>query len=140
LTDARNHRPNHLWQTLAFALVYNLVLWGGAGLALLTPWPLDAAAIWIGFILGTALGSWSTFLGPRLGQNPQTLPSTSCCPGCQTPLKRWHQIPIAGYLLLRGRCARCRQMISAHYPLVELAIGMVGALVAWGLLHLTRGS
>jgi len=55
----------------------------------------------------------------------------SRCPACEQPIPAWHNIPLLSYLLLRGRCARCRARISARYPLVELGAGVLAALVAW---------
>jgi leader peptidase (prepilin peptidase)/N-methyltransferase len=37
---------------------------------------------------------------------------------------------LAGWLL-RGRCSACKTRISARYPLVELATGLLFAAVAW---------
>ncbi|MDH2294854.1 A24 family peptidase [Cobetia sp. 1AS1] len=54
----------------------------------------------------------------------------SRCPGCDTPIK-WHDnLPILGWLKRRGRCASCNTRISAQYPLVELAGGVLGACIA----------
>lgn len=44
---------------------------------------------------------------------------SSHCPGCQTPIKARHNVPVLGWLLLRGRCASCKVPISGRYPLVE---------------------
>jgi len=55
----------------------------------------------------------------------------SACPSCGTPIRAIHNIPVAGWLMLRGRCAHCRAPISARYPLVELLGGVVAALLAW---------
>jgi leader peptidase (prepilin peptidase) / N-methyltransferase len=55
----------------------------------------------------------------------------SACPACQTPIKAWQNIPVASWLLLRGRCAFCKAKISLRYPLVELATGLLSAWVAW---------
>ena len=44
----------------------------------------------------------------------------SHCPKCKAPLKLWHNIPIVSYLLLKGKCASCKNKISPRYPLVEL--------------------
>ena len=57
----------------------------------------------------------------------------SHCPNCDTPLKVWHNIPVISYLLLRGKCAFCRNNISPRYPLVELLTSVLGLLVAWVL-------
>jgi leader peptidase (prepilin peptidase) / N-methyltransferase len=55
----------------------------------------------------------------------------SACPACKTPIKPLHNIPVVSWLALRGRCAACRAPISARYPAVELATGLLSAWVAW---------
>jgi leader peptidase (prepilin peptidase)/N-methyltransferase len=55
----------------------------------------------------------------------------SACPSCKAPIKAWHNFPVVSWLLLRGRCASCKTKISARYPLVELATGLLSAWVAW---------
>src|SRR5690606_4273561 len=57
----------------------------------------------------------------------------SACPRCSTPIKPWHNVPLLGWLSLRGRCAACGQPISVRYPLVELLTGLLSALVLWRL-------
>lgn len=54
----------------------------------------------------------------------------SHCPRCQQAIRWWHNIPLFGWLLLRGRCANCRQHISYRYPLVEgLVAGLFGTII-----------
>jgi leader peptidase (prepilin peptidase)/N-methyltransferase len=55
----------------------------------------------------------------------------SACPACKTPIKAWQNIPVLSYALLRGRCAACQAKIPLRYPAVELACGVLSALVAW---------
>ena len=55
----------------------------------------------------------------------------SHCPSCGAPIKAWHNVPVAGWLALRGKCAACRAPISARYPLVELLGGLLAVLAAW---------
>jgi leader peptidase (prepilin peptidase)/N-methyltransferase len=55
----------------------------------------------------------------------------SACPKCHTPIRPWHNVPVLGWLWLRGRCVQCRAPISVRYPLVELITGLLSALVAW---------
>ncbi|HEX4871594.1 MAG TPA: prepilin peptidase, partial [Nevskiaceae bacterium] len=57
----------------------------------------------------------------------------SHCPACQTPIKPWHNLPVLGWLWLRGRCAACAAPISVQYPLVELATGLL-SLACWWVL------
>lgn len=54
----------------------------------------------------------------------------SHCPQCKTPIAWRHNIPLLGWLWLRGRCAACKTPISVHYPLLELAAGLLAAAAA----------
>lgn len=51
----------------------------------------------------------------------------SHCPRCNTPLSWRDNIPVFGWIFLRGRCRYCRQPISARYPLVEFLTGLLFA-------------
>ena len=55
----------------------------------------------------------------------------SHCPQCGHTIRPWENIPLLSWLALRGRCAGCQKAISARYPLVELASGLLSAFVAW---------
>jgi leader peptidase (prepilin peptidase)/N-methyltransferase len=55
----------------------------------------------------------------------------SACPKCKAPITALQNIPVISWLVLRGRCASCKEKISARYPLVELATGVLSAWVAW---------
>ncbi len=54
----------------------------------------------------------------------------SHCPHCQRNIRPLELIPLFGYLLLRGKCAGCRQPISPRYPLVELGCGLLAGSLA----------
>ena len=55
----------------------------------------------------------------------------SACPNCKAPITALQNIPVLSWLVLRGRCASCKAKISARYPVVELATGILSAWVAW---------
>jgi leader peptidase (prepilin peptidase) / N-methyltransferase len=55
----------------------------------------------------------------------------STCPKCGARVRPWHNLPLLGWLWLRGRCADCKAPISAQYPLVELTSGLMAAVCAW---------
>ena len=55
----------------------------------------------------------------------------SRCPACATPIRPWQNIPVASWLALRGRCAKCHAPISMRYPAVELAGGALAVLMVW---------
>jgi hypothetical protein len=54
----------------------------------------------------------------------------SHCPKCKTPLGLRDNIPIFGWLWLRGRCRYCGVRISPRYPIVELLTAAAFALLA----------
>jgi leader peptidase (prepilin peptidase)/N-methyltransferase len=54
----------------------------------------------------------------------------SCCPSCKSPIRAWQNIPVASFLLLRGRCALCKTPISWRYPAVEALTGILSAVAA----------
>ncbi len=55
----------------------------------------------------------------------------SRCPQCAAPIKPWHNLPVLGWLILRGRCAACAAPISPQYPIVEAATGLLSAVCVW---------
>ncbi|CAM4223149.1 prepilin peptidase [Pseudoalteromonas byunsanensis] len=54
----------------------------------------------------------------------------SHCPSCNTKIKFWQNIPLISWLLLRGKCAKCKTAISVRYPLVELGTALVSLFIA----------
>lgn len=57
----------------------------------------------------------------------------SHCPACQHRIRPWHNLPVLGWLLLRGRCFDCQARIAVRYPLVELATGLLSLATVWHL-------
>ena len=68
---------------------------------------------------------------PEEGEPLSLARPRSRCPHCKHVI-RWHEnIPVLGWLMLRGRCSNCKTKISSRYPLVELLTGGLFALAAW---------
>ena len=78
-------------------------------------WPLYVA---VG-VIGLAIGSFLNVVIYRVPREESILTPGSHCTTCGTPVKARHNVPVLGWLVLRGRCAGCRMPISARYPLVE---------------------
>ncbi|ABZ75043.1 Prepilin peptidase [Shewanella halifaxensis HAW-EB4] len=55
----------------------------------------------------------------------------SACPKCKANIKAVHNLPILGWLMLKGKCATCSTKISPRYPIVELITGALVAFLAW---------
>ncbi|MET4568528.1 prepilin peptidase [Rhodanobacter soli] len=64
---------------------------------------------------------------------PGIVREPSHCPHCKHPLSALDNIPLIGWLLLRGRCRYCQSKISIQYPLVELLSGVLSAVIVWKL-------
>jgi len=55
----------------------------------------------------------------------------SACPTCKAPITAMQNIPVVSWLALGRKCANCKTPISARYPLVELASGVLSGFIAW---------
>jgi leader peptidase (prepilin peptidase) / N-methyltransferase len=62
---------------------------------------------------------------------PGIVRESSHCPHCKHRLAIYDNIPLFGWLLLRGRCRYCHAPISVQYPLVELLTAVLSAIVVW---------
>jgi len=85
--------------------------------------------IFIFFILGVVIGSFLNVIILRVPKKESIVFPASHCPTCKTPLKWWHNIPIISYILLKGKCAFCKEKISIQYPIIELLSGIIIVLV-----------
>lgn len=88
------------------------------------------------FAFGSCLGSLINVLVYRLPLGLDVVTPTSRCPQCQTLLTWRENIPVFGWLLLRGRCRFCKCRISPEYPIVEALVGLLfaGLYVLWFVL------
>ncbi len=78
-------------------------------------------AIAIAAVFGAAVGSFVNVVAYRVPLGRSVINPPSACPRCGQPISARYNIPIAGWLILRGRCHDCGQQISVRYPVVELA-------------------
>lgn len=89
-----------------------------------SPWGLTFALLW-----GALWGSFANVCIYRLPKGQSLLRPSSRCPSCHAPIAWFDNIPVLGFVLLRGRCRRCRAKIGWRYPLVELlSAGLTAAL------------
>jgi leader peptidase (prepilin peptidase) / N-methyltransferase len=70
-------------------------------------------------LLGLAVGSFLNVVIYRVPRGESLVRPASHCPQCDHPIRNRHNIPVLGWLLLRGKCADCGSRISVRYPLVE---------------------
>ncbi|HQU45163.1 MAG TPA: prepilin peptidase [Pirellulales bacterium] len=86
--------------------------------------------VWL-FAVGACIGSFMNVVIYRLPAGLSLLHPPSRCPDCETPIRATDNVPIVGWLWLRGRCRKCRARISPRYPAVELLVAIVFAGLAW---------
>ncbi len=78
------------------------------------------AVVWL-FAMGGAVGSFLNVVVYRLPAGLSIDRPRSHCPTCKTPI-RWHDnVPILGWVILRGRCRACGAPFSVRYALIEAA-------------------
>jgi leader peptidase (prepilin peptidase)/N-methyltransferase len=77
---------------------------------------------------GLLLGSFLNVVAYRLPRGESLATPASRCPGCDTPIKPYDNVPVLSWLLLRGRCRSCGETIAWRYPLVEFATAALLAL------------
>ena len=91
----------------------------------------DGAVIALAALLGAMLGSFLNVCVHRLPLDQSIVRPPSHCPRCGAGIAWFDNIPIVSWLLLRGRCRRCRNRISVRYPLVEAGTALIWALSCW---------
>ena len=76
-------------------------------------------------VCGAAVGSFLNVCIHRLPLKMSLAWPASHCPQCQAPIKPYDNVPVLGYLWLRGRCRQCHAPISLKYPIVEVATAAI---------------
>lgn len=82
-----------------------------------------AWAAWVAGAFGLVAGSFVGLCVWRLPRGLSVVRPGSRCPGCGHALSAWENLPVLGFVWLRGRCRACRGGIGWRYPLVELGCG-----------------
>lgn len=90
---------------------------------------LVVAGVWLWFFGGT-VGSFLNVVAYRLPRGLALSHPGSFCPGCRTPIRWYDNLPVIGWLRLRGKCRACQAAISPRYPLVEALLGCAFLLLA----------
>ncbi|MFM7364505.1 MAG: prepilin peptidase [Cuspidothrix sp.] len=83
------------------------------------------------FALGASIGSFINVVVYRLPTGLSVLWPPSRCPNCFHRLKAYDNVPVCGWLWLKGQCRYCQTKISRRYPLVETLTGIIFLIVFW---------
>ncbi|MCX6816488.1 MAG: prepilin peptidase [Candidatus Beckwithbacteria bacterium] len=83
------------------------------------------------FLLGLAVGSFLNVVVYRVRHGDSALRGRSYCDYCKVKIAWYDNIPLLSFLLLKGRCRKCKRKIPIEYPLTELVIGMEFVWIYW---------
>lgn len=167
-TEAFSGRPNRFLTRYAGTLVILTILCVSAlYLAITIPWDLaqlktavasgfhdhgmtdwiikervvEVLLFWWVVSFGASVGSFLNVVVYRMPLGMSLSAKGSHCVWCKARIPGRDNIPILGWILLRGRCRTCRLPISGRYPLVESLTAGVGLILflvtvqmrGWGL-------
>jgi leader peptidase (prepilin peptidase)/N-methyltransferase len=90
----------------------------------------DLFLIVVSVVLGLIFGSFGTVAAYRIPRRENIVTGRSMCPHCGRMIRAYENVPLFSYLLLRGRCAGCKERISARYPITEATTGVLFGLAA----------
>tara|TARA_R110002111_G_scaffold256015_1_gene322678 strand:+ start:17536 stop:18696 length:1161 start_codon:yes stop_codon:yes gene_type:complete len=98
-------------------------------------WVLEVfTAVWC-FVMGSVIGSFLNVVIYRMPLGLNISKPKSRCPVCETPIQTRDNLPILGWILLRGKCRHCQTPISMRYPIVEAIVGCFFLLLYLALVH-----
>lgn len=88
----------------------------------------EAGRALFGFVFGAIVGSFLATLVVRWPEGRSATIGRSRCDGCGEALGPLELIPIASYLLSKGRCRRCGSAIDFRHTAIELSAGLIAAI------------
>lgn len=100
---------------------------------------LRVVAVCFAVILGGCLGSFLNVAVWRLPAGMSLVKPGSFCPKCRHPIRFYDNIPVFGWLFLRGRCRDCRGAISFRYPMIEGLCALIAGFFASYFFIAERG-
>lgn len=90
---------------------------------------IAVVAITVVFALGASIGSFINVVVYRIPAGLSILWPPSRCPHCLNQLKAYDNVPVLGWLWLRGKCRYCKNKIAVRYPVVEAITGLLFVII-----------
>jgi leader peptidase (prepilin peptidase) / N-methyltransferase len=98
--------------------------------------------LFILIVYGLIVGSFLNVVIVRLPKRKSVIKPRSRCVHCKYKIPWYDNIPIISYVILLGRCRKCKKKISIRYPIVEIITALLfvaaQAKFGWSLLLLVR--
>ncbi|MGH2830091.1 MAG: prepilin peptidase, partial [Actinomycetota bacterium] len=91
---------------------------------------MTGVAVVVSAVLGLSVGSFLGLVAYRVPEGESILRPRSRCPSCGYVLGPLDNIPVASWLILRGRCRSCRGPISWRYPAAEALTALLWVVAA----------
>jgi leader peptidase (prepilin peptidase)/N-methyltransferase len=82
-------------------------------------------------VFGLAIGSFLNVVVWRVPRGESVVRPPSACPRCGNEIRSRDNVPVLGWMLLRGKCRDCGLPISARYPVVEALTAVLFAVMAF---------
>ncbi len=92
---------------------------------------IGCLTIWL---FGIVIGSFLNVCILRIPIKQTIVTKRSHCMKCGYQLKWYDLVPLASWILLKGRCRKCHEPISKQYPIIEAVNG-----IGWVVIFLVRG-
>lgn len=115
---------NFNWPTAETASAATAIRWSGLQHTILASLSEAIAALWI-FFLGSCVGSFLNVVVYRVPRGQSVVSHASYCPKCGEGIRPTDNVPVIGWLRLKGACRNCQLSISSRYPIVEFTIGLL---------------
>ncbi len=90
---------------------------------------LEAIVYVLVFLYGIVIGSFLNVCILRIPRRESIARERSHCMSCGYQLRWYDLVPLFSYILLRGKCRKCKAKISMQYPIIEAANGILYLIV-----------
>jgi leader peptidase (prepilin peptidase)/N-methyltransferase len=92
-------------------------------------------------LFGLVIGSFLNVVILRLPRGISVSLPRSHCPQCKQLIAWYDNIPVLSYVILGGRCRKCKRKFSVRYPFIEAMTGAISVLlclkfgltIEWGI-------
>lgn len=97
---------------------------------------------WLGvfFVFGACVGSFYNVIVYRMPRGISLINPPSHCPLCKKHIPIYLNLPIIGWIILRGKTACCHQPLNIIYPIGESLCGLLGALALFAAVAANYGT